>query len=120
MTYFKIGNVDFSPYVSALKIGHETIVSDHSGRNASGTMSIDVVAQKYKLYVSFRPMTAGEANTLLQSISSYSNLQVTFLNPFTALATTIRCYTGTPEVEWYTLQNGVQLTKDFSINFIEL
>ena len=120
MTYFKIGNTDYSAFVSGLKIGHETIVSDKSGRNAAGSMSIDIVARKYKLYVTFRPMTVSEVNSLLNSISGFSNLSITFLNPFTATPTTITCYTNTPEVEYYTIQNSLQLTKDFSVNFIEL
>ena len=119
--YFKIGSTDFSPFVSGLKVGKETIVSDKSGRNAAGKMAIDIVAQKYKLYVTFRPMTESEVYTLLNKISGFAGLSVTFRDPFSSTYTkTITCYTNTPEPEYYTIQNNLKLTKDFSINFIEM
>ena len=48
MTYFKIGNEDFSSYVKSLKVNMEVIVADTSGRNASGTMCLDIVNRKDK------------------------------------------------------------------------
>lgn len=37
MAYLKIGDVDFSGIVSALKVGYQVLLGDTSGRNAAGT-----------------------------------------------------------------------------------
>ena len=80
MTYFKIGNEDFSSYVKSLKVNMEVIVADTSGRNASGTMCLDIVNRKDKLNVTFVPMKMNEMNRLLAAIEDYI-ITVSYLNP---------------------------------------
>ena len=96
--YFKINNIDFSELVSGLKIGHETLVSDNSGRNAAGDTVIDVINKKYKVYVTLRHTTDAEMQSFLDAIKDYV-VNVSFLNPQTKALTTINAYTGTPEPE---------------------
>ena len=117
--YFKINDKDFSSYVSGLKVGYETLVSDNSGRNAAGDTVIDVVNQKYKVYITFRHTTAAEMAELLNAINDYV-VNVTFRNPKTSQLTTITAYTGTPEPEYYTIQPTMVVYKPMALNFIEL
>lgn len=117
--YFKINNIDFSELVSGLKIGHETLVSDNSGRNAAGDTVIDVINKKYKVYVTLRHTTDAEMQSFLDAIKDYV-VNVSFLNPQTKALTTINAYTGTPEPEYYTIQPTTILYKPMSLNFIEL
>ena len=119
MAYFKIDGVDYSYLVSGLKVGRETLVSDNSGRNAAGDTVIDVVNKKYKLYVTLRHTTQDEMDSFLNAIMDYV-VTVTFLSPFTTEEITITAYTGTPEPEYYTIQNNHVIFKPLSINFIEL
>lgn len=119
MAYFKIGNLDFSNYVSALKVGTETIVSEDSGRNANGDTVLDIVAKKKKLYITFRPLDDDEMNVLLEAITPYV-VSVQFRNPATNALSQATCYTGTPEPEYYTIQQGKVLYKPMNLNFIEL
>lgn len=119
MAYLKIGDKDFSSLVSGLKVGFETLVSDNSGRNASGNTVIDIVNEKVKLYLNLRHTTEEEMNSFLAAIQSYV-FNVSFRNPRSGELTTIQAYTGTPEPEYYTIQDGFVLYKPLSINFIEL
>jgi hypothetical protein len=117
--YFKINNIDFSHLVSGLKIGYETLVSENSGRNANGDTVIDVVNTKHKVYVNFRYTTHAEMSEFLRAISDYV-VDVSFRNPQTGALSIIKAYTGTPEPEYYTIQENKVIYKPMSINFIEL
>lgn len=116
----KIGNIDFSDFVADLKVDKNYLTSDFSGRNAAGTMVIDVVASKYKISVTFRTMTVSEAQSLLSALSGYANLSITFMNPFTNATTTITSYIATPSVTYYRYSADLKLTKPFTIDFIEM
>lgn len=119
MDYLKINGMDFSSIVSGLKVGQETLVSDNSGRNAAGNTVIDVINQKFKLYVTLRHTTAYEMDAFLSAISDYV-VEVEFFSPFGTEHLTITAYTGTPEPEYYTIQDNNIIYKPMSLNFIEL
>lgn len=116
----QIGTTNFDSYVAGLKVNRETIVSDYSGRNAGGTMSIDVVAHKWKISVTFKPLTTSQLSSLYGQISGYANLSVQFKNPFNNSMTSITAYTGTPAVDWYRYSTDLKLSKSFTIDFIEM
>ncbi len=119
MNYFKIGEEDFSSLVSSMKVGYETLVSEDSGRNANGDTVIDVINKKQKVYIGLRHTTETEMENFLNAIEDYV-INISFLDPKTKALTTITAYTGTPEPEYYTIQDGGILYKPLSINFIEL
>ena len=116
--YFKINNIDFSGFVSGLKVGYETLVSSDSGRNANGDTVIDVINKKTKVYTTFRHTTEAEMRSILAAINDYV-VTVTFLNPITNDLNTITAYTSTPEPEYYTISNKT-IFKPLNLNFIEL
>ena len=117
--YFKINNTDFSHLVSGMRIGFETLVSDNSGRNANGDTVIDVINNKVKVYITFRHMTDTEMNSLLAAINDYV-VNVSFRNPKSGTLKTITAYTGTPEPEYYTIQDNLVIYNPMELNFIEL
>ena len=119
MAFLKINGVNISSLTSSLKVGYETLVSDNSGRNAAGDTVIDVINQKTKLYVTIRHTTQDEMQVFLDAIKDFV-VDVSFLNPKTKQLTTIKAYTGTPEPEYYTIQDGFTIYKPLSLNFIEL
>lgn len=119
MSYLKINNTDISHFVKGLKIGYETLVADGSGRNANGDTVLDVINKKVKIYVTFRPMFDDEMSELLQAIDGYV-VDVSFRDSKTNSMATARCYTGTPEPEYYCILPNEVLYKEFSLNFIEL
>jgi hypothetical protein len=117
--YFLINDADFSSIVSGLKVGYETLVSDSSGRNAAGDTVIDIINRKIKVYVNIRHTTEDEMKNFLNAMKNYV-VQVKFRDPKTKALTEITAYTGTPEPEYYTIQDGFVLYKPMAINFIEL
>ena len=119
LSYLTINNVDVSNLVSGLKVGYEVLVSEDSGRNANGDTVIDIVNRKAKVYVTFRVMDDTQMAKLLNAISSYV-VSVSFRDPKTNATKTIQSYTGTPEPEYYTIQDNKVLYKSFNLNFIEL
>ena len=119
MSYLKINGTDFSSLTSGLKVGYETLVSDKSGRNASGDNYIDIVNKKYKIYVTLRHTTGAEMESFLRAIQSFI-VEVSFLDPRSNSIKTITANTGTPEPEYYTIQDDLIIYKPMSLNFIEL
>lgn len=119
MAFLKVNGVDISSLASGLKVGYETLVSDNSGRNAAGNTVIDVINKKIKLYVNIRHTIQDEMKMFLDAINSYV-VTVEFLDPKTKQLKTITAYTGTPEPEYYTIQNGFVVYKPINLNFIEL
>jgi hypothetical protein len=117
--YFAINGTDFSDLVSTLKIGYETLVSSDSGRNAAGNTIIDIVNKKIKVYTGLKYTTQSEMKRFLSAINDYV-VQVSFRDPKSGNMKTITAYTGTPEPEYYTIQDGYVLCKPMDLNFIEL
>ena len=119
MNYFEINGQDFSSLVSSLKVGYETLVSENSGRNANGDSVIDVINKKCKVYIGLRHTTESEMQSFLAAIEDFV-VNASFLDPKTNSIKTITAYIGTPEPEYYTIQNDRILYKPLSLNFIEL
>jgi hypothetical protein len=118
MSYLKVNDTDISHLVKGLKIGYETLLAETSGRNANGDTVIDIINRKVKVYVTFRPMFDHEMLEFLNLIQDYV-VSLSFRDSKTNQLTTITCYTGTPEPEYYHIGDEV-IYKDFSLNFIEL
>lgn len=119
MSYLMINGTDISHLIKGLKIGYETLVADGSGRNANGDTVLDIINNKVKVYATFRPMDGVDMSNLLQLISDYV-IEVSFRDSKTNAITTVTCYTGTPEPDYYWILGNQVLYKEFSLNFIEL
>ena len=121
--YFEINGVPFSNLVfkGGMKVDYETLVADTSGRNAQGDMTVDVINHKYKVGVTFRPLTPTELLGIMNAISNYV-VSIKFMDPRTGdvIPNAISCYTSTPSVTWNTLVPGKARTNTFTINFIQL
>lgn len=114
-----ISGIDVSDLVKSLKVGYETLVSDNSGRNANGDTVIDIINQKVKLQVTFRPMDSAEMARLLGAFEAYV-VDVTYRDSKTNSNKTITCYTGTPEPDYYCILNDKVFYKEMNLNFIQL
>lgn len=119
ISYLVLNGTDVSHLVKSMKIGYETLVSDNSGRNANGDTVIDIVNRKVKIQVTFVPMDGESMSSLLSAVGSYV-ISATFLDSRTRATTTINCYTGTPEPDYYWIHDDDILYKEMSLSFIEL
>ena len=119
MTYLRLNGIDVSHLVKGLRIGYETLVAENSGRNANGDTVLDVINHKVKVYVTFRPMDGSDMSSLLSAIDDFV-FPVTFWDSRKNGMTTITCYSGTPEPEYYWILNDQTLYKEMNLNFIEM
>lgn len=119
ISYLVLNGTDVSHLVKSMKVGYETLVSDNSGRNANGDTVIDIINKKVKLQVTFIPMDGEDMSSLLGAIGDYV-LNVTFFDGRTQGKTTIKCYTGTPEPEYYWIHEDDIFYKEMNLSFIEL
>lgn len=120
MNYLKINNTDISNLISGLKIGYETLVNDEtSGRNANGDMMVDIINKKTKLYLTLPYLFEEDMTKFLTLIQNYV-INVEYRDPITHNLKTIKCYTGTPEPEYYCILDNKIIYKPMNINFIQL
>jgi hypothetical protein len=117
MEYIKLNEVDFSQYVSALKI---TKAANYTAQtNAAGNTVIDFINTKRSINVSFITLNS-EVMQELQSIINNITVAVTFRNPATNTIDTINCFIVGNEADYYTIQENEILYKPFNLTFTEL
>lgn len=118
MSYFKIGNKDFSACVNELKVKKEA--NYNAMTNAAGNTVIDYINSKRTIAVGIIPLTDAAMVELLQAIDGI-NVSISFHNPVTnALEENVNCIITENEIEHYTIQAGKVLYKALSLEFIEL
>lgn len=103
-------NGNFIQDPATLDISYEDVWSSNSGRTKSGKWTGDLVAWKWRLDVTFAPVSATTMKTLLTAVAR-STVSVTFVNPFTDTLQTISCYPGQIKPTPYNYKaNGVEYT----------
>lgn len=118
MAYFKIGNVDFSMYVSELKINKD--YNYNAQTNAAGDTVVDYINSKREIEVGIIPLN-DTAMTNLQAAIDAFNVSISFRNPKTnELETNINCIIPDNQIEYYTIQTNKVMYKELKLTFIEL
>ena len=113
----KIGGVEMPP-VQKLTITREPIWSKNTGRSASGTMVGDVVAVKYKLQVTFVPLSDAQA-AVLAAATSPAFFNVTFHDPEDNKDKTVKMYAGSLPFDVYSYVDFLPRYVGTSISLIE-
>lgn len=118
MTYFKIGDTDFSQYVNELKVG---IAANYTAQtNAAGNTVVDYINKKNIVEVGFIPLNGAEMLALQQAINAF-NVSLSFRNPLTnEMIENINCIIPESNVEYYTIQVNKVMYKAFTLTFTEL
>lgn len=118
MTYFKIGNTDFSSYVSSLKVTSNS--NYNAQQNANYDTVVDYINTKRTIEVGIIPLDATKMAALMDAIDSFS-VTISYRNPKTnELATNVSCIITSHTEEYYTIQNSKVLYKKFNLKFSEL
>lgn len=118
MTYFKIGDTDYSNCVNSLKI--VKTANYNAQTNAVGNTVVDYINTKRTIEVGIIPLDSDKLSSL---ISSIGNLEATisFISPDTgALAENIKCILPSQNIEYYNIRVGKIKTKAFTLKFQEL
>lgn len=117
MTYFKIGNTDFSDYVSSLRV--TSAANYNSQTNAAGNMVVDYINTKREIEVGIIPLNDTVMSQLLNALTF--NVQISFRNPKTnQLETNVNCILPENEIEYYTIRSNNVSYKEFELTFIEM
>ena len=118
MAYFKINDVDFSMYVSELKV---TSKSNYNAQtNAAGDTVVDFVNRKRTIEVGIIPLSDVAMLKLQQAIDAF-NVSISFLNPKTnVLEENVDCIIPTDNVEYYTIQPRKTMFNACKLKFQEL
>ena len=118
MTYFKIGDVDFSMYVNELKVKkqHNYIAQT----NAAGDSVVDYINSKRQIEVGIIPVDAEAMIALQLAIDAFS-VSISFFNPNTnTLEENVSCITPSNSVEYYTIRADKTMFDAFTLTFEEL
>lgn len=118
MTIFKIGDTDFSPYVSGLKVS--TKASYSAQQNANYDTVVDYINQKRTIEVEIIPLDATTMTAVLSAIEAF-NVNISFRNPKTkALETNVNCIIDSHTESYYTIQSTKEMFNKFTLKFSEL
>ena len=118
LSYFKIGNVDFSHYVNSLKITKQNVFNQQT--NAAGNSVVDYVNSKREIEVGIIPLTDTAMLQLQTALAPFS-VSVSFRNPVTnALEENVACIIPQEDIEYYTIQANKVMYKAFTLKFTEL
>lgn len=118
MAYFKIGDVDFSPYVNSLKVNKSAIYN--SQVNAAGDSIVDYINSKRTIEVGIIPLDEIIMLKLQLAIAPF-DVSISFLNPATnELVENVKCIIPADEVEYYTIQANNISFKALTLTFTEL
>lgn len=118
MSYLKIGNNDYSSYVSELKVTnqHKYYAQD----NAAGDTVVDYVNSKRQIDLEIIAVNDTVMSNLLADLDQFE-VSLSFLNPKTkTLETNVDCIIPENAVEYYMITQGKTLFKKFNIRLIEL
>lgn len=118
MAYFKIGDTDFSPYVSGLKITSDS--NYNAQQNANYDTVVDYINTKRTIEVEIIPLDPTIMASLLAAIDAF-NVSISFRSPKTnTLATGVNCIITSNEVSYYTIQETKIIYQKFNLKFNEL
>lgn len=118
MTYFRIGDKDFSMYVNELKVkrNHNFIAQT----NAAGDSVVDYINSKREIEVGIIPLDAKSMLDLQMAIRDFS-VSISFINPETnTLEENVSCIIPSNGVEYYTIRADKTMFQAFSLTFTEL
>lgn len=118
MGYFKIGNTDFSMYVSNLKITYNNNYTAQT--NAKGDTVVDYLNTKRTIEVKIIAIDDYVMKNILAAINSF-NVSISYRNPKTnVLEEGVKCVIPTNAVDYFTIQSNKVLYNGFSLKFVEL
>lgn len=118
MAYFKIGDTDFSAYVSGLKV--TTATNYNAQQNANCDTVVDYINKKRTIEVGIIPLDDTAMASLLSAIDAF-NVSISFRNPKTnELEADVNCIIASHEVEYYTIQATKVMYQKITLQFTEL
>ncbi len=116
---FKVGNTDFTKYITKLQVSSNDIDASNSGRTKSGTMRRRRIATKMKLQVETRAMYHDQM-VALQTAISPATISVTYIDPRYSTARTATFYGSTINFSEQTYVGNTVLWGQTTFSLIEV
>lgn len=107
------------PPVKSLEPTFESIWSANTGRSGNGKMLGTLIARKYKLKVTFVPLSDEEAAQLGAALSSSGFFSVKFWSPVENKQLTKTMYAGTQTYPVYSYADGLPRYVGVGVDLIE-
>lgn len=118
MTYFKMNGIDFSKYVSSLKIIKSN--NYNAQTNAAGNTVVDYINSKRTIEVGIIALDSSVMPQIQQEINKFS-VTLSFIDNATGgLIEGVSCIIPNNEIEFYTIRAEKTMYKAFTLTFTEL
>lgn len=117
MSYLKISGTDVSDYIKSLSISHESVWNPKAGRTITADFVGRVIARKWKLQCTTRPLSQTEMQTIMNLLEKADFFDVEFipLNATTAIKKTF--YVNAPSTKIYTYSDKLPNVRYESLSF---
>ena len=117
MTYFLINDIDFSAYISGLKVSKAANYTAQT--NAAGNTVVDYINSKRTVEVNVIPLKDADMLRLQLAVAQFK-VAITYRNPQTNALETINCIIPEADAEYYTIQSNKVMYKAATLTFTEL
>lgn len=118
MAFLKISNTDISDYIKSLTISHEPVWNTKAGRTLTADYVGRVVARKWKLQFTTRPLSQKEVSMIIGLVEASDFFNVSFIptnNSGTIL--TKQFYVNAPTTKVYSYSPNFENVRYESLNF---
>ena len=121
MAFLKISGTDVSDYIKTLSISHEPVWNSKAGRTLTADFVGRVIARKWKLQCTTRPLSQTEMQTITNLLEKADFFNVEFIPTNATTPITKTFYVNAPTAEIYSYADslaGVRY-KQLAFNIIE-
>lgn len=121
MAYLKVSGVDLSKYIKQLTIDHEPVWNSSAGRTLDATYTGRIIAKKWKLSLTTRPLSQQEASIIHSALTVGDFVEVDFvpLNSTNGALVKSTFYVSPSTGKVYSYAKGLPRYSTMTFNLIE-
>ena len=117
MAFMKISDIDVSDYIKTLSISHEPVWNTKAGRTLTADFVGRVIARKWKLQCTTRPLSQVEMQTITNLLEKADFFNVEFIPTNATSAVTKTFYVNAPSTKVYTYSEELPNVRYESLSF---
>lgn len=117
MSYLKISGTDVSDYIKTLSMSHEPVWNTKAGRTLTADFVGRVIARKWKLQCTTRPLSQTEMQTITNLLEKADFFNVEFIPTNATASITRKFYVNAPSTKVYTYSEKLPNVRYESLSF---
>ena len=117
MAFMKISDIDVSDYIKTLSISHEPVWNTKAGRTLTADFVGRVIARKWKLQCTTRPLSQVEMQTITNLLEGADFFNVEFIPTNETNSITRTFYVNAPSTKVYTYSEKLPNVRYESLSF---